>query len=68
MTLAQKKTDGKWKLPYDFALFAKSVGINLNDKEDYEAWLECWENGYKSAVEDLNKFGRTRNGIHKNKS
>lgn len=37
-------------LPEEFIEWAENNGVNLEAKEDYEAWLDCWENGFEAGA------------------
>jgi hypothetical protein len=35
-----------------FIRWANKMGINLNHRDDWEMWKECFDQGYKAAVMD----------------
>ena len=39
-----------------FFTWAEENGINLEHKEDWEEWLNCWVDGYTNGVNDIKKI------------
>ena len=36
-----------------FFEWASKEGVNLEDKEDWKPWWECWAQGYNTGVLDV---------------
>ena len=41
--------------PY-FQKWAKEHGINMEDKEDWLPWWECWGHGYNKGISDIKEI------------